>query len=142
IGGLGALQNFVHISSSAPVPVGTIHAVGHEPPDFYAFCPFIHHWKTALYREFGNVFVTRSKNGARQLNQHCLSPPFCGGMKCGLKILRTSEIDMLNLHPERFGGEVDLLQNLGVVAAAWTREERDTREFGNGFLEKLQPLAA
>jgi hypothetical protein len=44
---------------------------------------------------------------------------------------------MLKLHSEWSGGEIDLLQYLRVIPAAWTGEDGHTREPGNGLLEKL-----
>ena len=51
IGGLGAFQNLVHIGGGAPVQVGKVHAVGHEPAGFDKFWPVVYRREPVLYRE-------------------------------------------------------------------------------------------
>ena len=42
IGGLGSLQDSVHVVGDAPVAVREVRPVGHEPTGIYSFSPAVH----------------------------------------------------------------------------------------------------
>ena len=48
IGGLGALQDFVHVRRDAPVAVREVRAVVHEPAGIYSFSDAMHRRQPAL----------------------------------------------------------------------------------------------
>ena len=63
IGGLGAFQNLVHISSGAPVQVEEAHAVGHKPTGFDVPRLVVYRREPALYREVCNLCSLRTDDG-------------------------------------------------------------------------------
>src|SRR5262245_31289894 len=60
---LGTFQNLVHIRGGAPVQVGNVHAVRHEPPSFYKIALVVHDGEPLLYRKFYNPCSLRTEDG-------------------------------------------------------------------------------
>jgi hypothetical protein len=50
----------------------------------------------------------RREDRAPHPNENPLSTPLDCGLECSLKILETSDVEGLKLHPECSGGEIDL----------------------------------
>src|SRR2546422_2250073 len=70
---LGAFQNLVDVSGSAPRQVSNAHAVGHEAPVFHKFYRVVYRREPVLFREVCNLFSLRNEDGALEredLRQH------------------------------------------------------------------------
>src|SRR5438094_611278 len=87
-GGLSAFQNLVHIRSSAPVQVGEVHAVGHEPPGFHIFWLVVCRREPVLCRKFYNLCSLSKEDRAPQ-HEDCFSTPLAASTECALNILGT-----------------------------------------------------
>src|SRR5262249_32247502 len=86
VGGLGPLQNFVHICSGAAVQVGQAHAVGHKPTSFDPFRKVVYRRQSALYCEVKNPCSMRTEHRTRQ-HDESVSPPLACGSEGSLNIL-------------------------------------------------------
>src|SRR5437016_13439184 len=87
-GGLSAFQNLVHIRSRAPVQVGEVHAVGHEPPGFHIFWLVVCRREPVLRRKFYNLCSLSKQDRAPQ-HEDCFSTPLAASTECALNILGT-----------------------------------------------------
>src|SRR6266404_867078 len=68
IGGLGAFQDLIHISGSAPEQIVNTRPVSHETPVFHKFWPGVCRRKPALYRQLYNLYSMSIEDDASQHN--------------------------------------------------------------------------
>src|SRR5215510_15748063 len=97
IGGLGSLQDLVHICSGTPVQVDNVRAVAHKTPSLYIFWKRVYRREPAFYCEVCNLFSLSVDDGARQ-HENRLRTPFGRCSKCGLNIFSTSYVEKLKLY--------------------------------------------
>src|SRR5262245_49726539 len=64
VGGLGASQDLVDENGGAPVQVGNVDAVRHQPPGFYKIALVVHDGEPLLYRKLYNLCSLRTEDGA------------------------------------------------------------------------------
>jgi hypothetical protein len=76
------------MSSGAPVQVGKVHAVGHEPAAFHIFSTAVYRRESARYCKFDNLFSLSIEDTALQ-HEDSFSTPLARGSECGLNILGT-----------------------------------------------------
>src|SRR5262245_20286717 len=91
VGGLGTLQDLVHICSGTPVQVDNVRAVAHKTPSLYIIWKGAYRWEPVLCRELRNLFSLKIHYGARQ-HEDSLRTPLACGSKCRLNILWTSYV--------------------------------------------------
>ena len=106
--GFGAFKDLVYVHGGAPVQVGKVHAVRHEPAGFDKCCLFVYRWELALYREFHNLSSVSAGNVARHKRESRVSPRLAGRLECRLKIFGALPFQVLKLYSQRACGEFDL----------------------------------
>src|SRR5262249_46050082 len=65
IGGLGALEDLIHVRGGLPVELTEARPVRHEAPGLHILAEPIHRWQSVLYREFYEPRSVEQKHGVR-----------------------------------------------------------------------------
>src|SRR5439155_5461463 len=107
VGGLGSLQDFVHVGGGTAEQVGKVRAVGHKASSLYKFWKGVYRRKPALSCEVCNLFSLRREERAWK-HEDCVSTSLACGSECSLNILGTLDVEVLKLHSKCRCGEFRL----------------------------------
>src|SRR5262245_59693136 len=139
VGGLGALQNSVHVASCAPEQVWLARAVRHQSPGANVLAQLIHCPQSALRHEVNDPCDTglvegfaghRERIGA--LLRHCC--------ECGRELDARAHASRDDGHTQPRWRTLSLFELEDIGGVVWIPEKRYARDGWNNLLENLQPL--
>jgi hypothetical protein len=111
IGGLGTLQDPVHVRRGAPVQIASARTVAHEPSICHKSWEEVHRGEPAPSREVDDLRPVGREDGACQ-REDCVRAPRACGSKGRLNVVRTADVEILKLARGASGRRVPPLVTL------------------------------
>src|SRR5262249_33637163 len=138
--GLGTPQDLIYVLGRAPELNGEIGPVKHEPTCLHELACWVYSREPILG---GKHCDTGSVLQGEGLAEYDGCPSLASCMLEGeVKRFGTAHLDDVKLQAPRRSKRLDVFCQGSVPRVVWVHDYRDTGKVRDGFLEKLQPLAA